>query len=82
MPPTAPRTMKIAANRGSSHVRRGKRGRSFLGAARPYWESDPGDLDHHPLLPPSGEHAEENPSTRIAANRRREASRGELEGAV
>jgi hypothetical protein len=28
----------------------------------PVWKSDPGDLEHHRLLPPSGEHAEENPS--------------------
>jgi hypothetical protein len=55
---------------------------SYPWCREPVKEFDPGDLAHHPLWPPSGEHAEENSSIRIAANRRWEDSRGELEGAV
>ena len=33
-----------------------------LWCSEPVKESDPGDPEHHQMLPPSGEHAEENPS--------------------
>lgn len=60
-PRAAPHSMKtavvvevtIAAGAERSHI---------LWCREPVEKSDPGDPEHHRLLPPSGEHAEESPS--------------------
>ena len=46
---------------GRSHLQRGSEVASPW-CREPVNQSDPGDPEHHRLLPPSGEHAEESPS--------------------
>src|SRR5579872_5145875 len=46
---------------GNNELRRGRKV-APLWCREPVKESDPGDPEHHRLLPPSGEHAEESPS--------------------